>query len=184
VTEPSTAVLACTLASLSIILGACNPPGFSTTGSTSSAPSAAEQGGSGVSSSPSCPKPPTVVWDNGNQGHNGHPGAILDTPVPACSTLMVTSGQMTLPDGTICGYSADQLCVLVEQFSAASEASVSGLISGHTWYGITRSPPAAALADKKAQFFSGSNCANGQCLTVRIWQSMDGGALTYQSLQP
>ena len=63
-------------------------------------------------------------------------------------------------------------------------ASLSGLISGHTWYGITPSSAAAALADKHAQFFSGANCANGACSIVRVWTTVDEGQLKYEALKP
>ena len=158
--------------------------GPTATPSSTAAPTPTPSSAGAPTGMPTCPLPPTVNWDNDNQGHNGYAKSTLSLSLDDCSTLMVASGQITLPDQTVCGYQADQVCVLIIQVTHGRPVEVRGLIKLHTWYGITRSPADQALADKRQQFFGFGNCSPTGCSVARVWTYIDGVPQPYQEIRP
>ena len=131
-----------------------------------------------------CPVAASVIWDNGNQGHNAYASNLLTVHLEQCTTLLVTSGHMTGPDRNECGYQGDQMCVLAFRATRAQDVAVTTLDPGHTWYGVTRSSVDAALAEKRTQFFAPPNCAGNGCATATVFRYLDGSATPPETLRP
>lgn len=131
-----------------------------------------------------CPTPTSVIWDNGNQGHNAYDSATLTVHLDQCSTLLVTSGHLAGPDQNECGYQGDQMCVVAFRATRAQDVSVTKLDPEHTWYGITKADADAALADKRRQFFAPPNCAGGGCSIAAVFRYVDGTAIKPEVWRP
>ena len=131
-----------------------------------------------------CPTPASVIWDNGNQGHNAYDSDTLTVHLEPCSTLVVTSGHRAGPDRNECGYQGDQMCVVAFRATRAMDVSVTMLDPGHTWYGVTKADAEAALADKRPQFFAPPNCAGGGCSFASIYRYLDGTAVKPEVWRP
>ena len=96
---------------------------------------------------------------------------------------MLTGGQFQV-GSTFCngGQTSTHICVLIYQATTAEAVTVTALIPGNNWVGISDSlTPSEALQIQEPDFWSPPNCQNG-CANAFVYSFTDGQLTSQQTL--
>lgn len=135
-----------------------------------------------------CRPTANIAWDEDGNGHDGWRYSALDLRhVAPCTTVMVSSGSLTAPDGQQCVGTADEVCVLVWYTSTGADFEATGLSANSTWWSFAEGGPRQAIEDKASidnarGWFGSRNCSTGiGCTRARVW-IVNNGAVTAQTV--
>lgn len=126
-----------------------------------------------------CPDLP-VAWDEDGAGHDNWGSDALDIQVTPCTTVLITTATVQVPNGPTCDIRPNGVCVLALATSSRKTFHITGLAKGATWWGWTNGDPKAAIGDKASLFnpkgvFGSANCDPPYgCTTAEVWIDNDG----------